>query len=139
MSAIDTIYQKYVTNKAARKCRECGEVMSGDDRGLCAECRPVTRITLAPVNPATTERRRLVALYNAEYDFLEVFARASDETVARYHKVHETLTAAGVSLVRPGALTKRIDATLALGDELARLLQAEMRYTKAHADCDIHA
>ena len=139
--SLDEAYRRFVVDAPApvRKCRECGEALGENDRGLCAECRPTTRIALAPIDPATVERRRLVAVLNAEYDFIEAFGTASDDTQVRYHKVHEALTAAGVTLARPGTLTKRIAATLALGDELARVLQAEMRYAKAHEDCEIHA
>lgn len=97
--------------------------------------KPVTRIALPPIDPATVERRRYVAMLNAEAEFIEAFGTASDDTQARYHKVHEALTAAGVTLARPGTLTKRIDATLALNDELAGVLRAELRYIKAHEDC----
>lgn len=58
-------------------------------------------------------------------------AEMSEATAARYDAVQKALDAAGATLEAPGALTRKIRATLAQGDELARVLEAEIKHLAA--------
>lgn len=74
-----------------------------------------------------------VRAIDAESVMLEVLGACDDATMTRYHAMRQVLEQNGVTIDKPGALAKRIEATIGKGDQLAELLKAERRYLLA---CD---
>lgn len=79
----------------------------------------------------TPQRAAECAMLDYEQRYAEALQRASDEAHRRYQTVCDALIAQGANIRAPGTLAKRIALTLAQGDELAAILQAEIDWLNA--------